>query len=277
MATIPSPIPSPRLLNDEAEIDYPSGDGQPMGETPIHRDNLITAVRTLERYYAGQPMVYVSGNMFVYYERGNRRKHVSPDVFVALDVPKDKPRDSYLIWEEGHGLDLVIELTSRSTKEEDIDDKMAIYRDEMPVREYFLFDPKGEYLDPPLQGHRLRGGNYVPIEMVDGRLPSEVIGLHLERDGAWLRFYNPATGLWLPTPEEREAALERAHERAETDRQRAEADRQREQAARERAEAEGKRAEAERKRLAAELEDSGKEVERLRQELEEWRRRFDEK
>jgi Uma2 family endonuclease len=288
MATIPSP---PWLLGADAEPEYPTGDGRPMGETPLHRDNLITAVRTLDRHFADQPLVYVSGNMFVYYEKGNRHKHVSPDVFVALGVPKETPRDNYLIWEEGHGLDLVIELTSKSTKDEDIDDKMAIYRDEMPVPEYFLFDPKGDYLDPPLQGHRLREGKYVPIEMVEGRLPSEVVGLHLERDGEWLRFYNCATGLWLPTPEEREAALERAHERAETERQRAEADRQREQAARERAEAERERAEAERERaeaereraeaererLAAELEGSGREVERLRQELEEWRRRFGEK
>src|SRR5487761_1355758 len=194
MATIPSPT---RLRGADAEIEYPTGDGRPMGETPLHRDNLITAVRTLERYFADQPLAYVSGNMFVYYEKGNRHKHVSPDVFVALGVPKDTPRDAYYIWEKGHGLDFVVELTSKSTQGEDLDDKMSIYQDEMPVPEYFLFDPKDEYLDPPLQGHRLREGKYVPIEMVDDRLPSEALGLHHERDGEWLRFYNPVTGGWL--------------------------------------------------------------------------------
>src|SRR5215469_3477932 len=123
MATIPSP---PRLLGAEAEIDYPTGDGRPMGETPLHRDNLIIAVRTLERYFATQPLVYVSGNMFVYYEKGNRHKHVSPDVFVALGVAKNKPRDAYFIWEEDHGLDFVVELTSKTTKDEDLVDKMSI-------------------------------------------------------------------------------------------------------------------------------------------------------
>ncbi len=281
MATIPSP---PRLLGADAEIEYPTGDGRPLGETPIHRDNLITAVKTLDRHFADEPLVYVSGNMFVYYEKGNRRKHVSPDVFVALGVPKDKPRDAYFIWEEGHGLDFVVELTSKSTQGEDLDDKMSIYQDEMPVPEYFLFDPKGEYLDPPLQGHRLREGKDVPIEMVQGRLPSEVLGLHLERDGEWLRFHNPGTGLWLPTPEEREAALEAERELAETERerermarQRAEAERERAEAERERAVAERERAVAERERLAGALEGSGKELERLRKELEEWRRRFGER
>jgi hypothetical protein len=119
---------------------------------------------------------------------------------------------------------------------------MSIYQAVMAVPEYFLFDPKGEYLDPPLQGHHLREGKYVRIEMVEGRLPSEVIGLHLERDEEWLRFYNPVSGRWLPTQEEREAALE-----------------------------------AERERLASELKVSGMELERLRKELEEWRRRFGER
>ncbi|HVA50773.1 MAG TPA: Uma2 family endonuclease [Pirellulales bacterium] len=241
-------IPSPRLLGAEAEIEYPTGDGRPVGETPIHFKNLAVAVQTLDRHFEREPLVYVWGNMFVYYEKGNRHKHVSPDVFAAFGVPKDKPRDAYFIWEEGHGLDFVVELTSKSTQGEDLDDKMSIYQDEIVVPEYFLFDPKGEYLDPPLQGHRLRAGKYVPIEMVEGRLPSEVLGLHLERDAEWLRFYNPATGSWLPTPDE--LLLE-------------------EQAKRE-------RAEAERERLAVELEGSGKELERLRKELEDWRRRFGE-
>ncbi len=37
-------------------------------------------------------MVCVSGNMLMFYEEGNRRKHVSPDVFVVRGIPK-KQRD----------------------------------------------------------------------------------------------------------------------------------------------------------------------------------------
>jgi Uma2 family endonuclease len=262
MATIPSPsrLTGARLTGAETEIEYPTGDGRPVGETPLHFKNITIAVQTLDRHFEREPLVYVSGNMFVYYEKGNRYKHLSPDVLVALGVPKDKPRDAYFIWEEDHGLDFVVELTSKSTEGEDLDDKMSIYRDEMGVPEYFLFDPKAEYLDPPLQGYRLRKGAYARIKMVKGRLPSEVLGLHLERDGAWLRFYDPAVGRWLPTPSEREAELKAQRDRAR-------ADRKRERTARE-------RAEAERERLAAELQGSGTEIERLRRELEEWRRRF---
>ncbi len=250
-------------VSNLTEPEYPTGDSRPVGETPLHRDNLLTSVKVLERYFAGDPLVYVSGNMFVYYERGNRRKHVSPDVFAVFDVPKDKRRDAYFVWEEdGHVPDVVIELTSASTKEEDLDDKMYLYKTELRVREYFLFDPRGEYLDPSLQGYRLRGGEYLPIETVDGRLPSEVLGLHLERGGENLRFYDPANHCWLPTPDEREEALE--------------AERDREQNERILAEAERARAEAERDRLAAELAQSGAEFERLRKELETLRQRFGE-
>ena len=66
-----------------------------------------------------------------------------------------KQRENYLIWEEGKAPDLVIELTSKSTKREDQQKKRELYRDVLRVSEYFLFDPTEDYLKPPLQGFRL--------------------------------------------------------------------------------------------------------------------------
>src|SRR5262249_40880572 len=143
-------------------------------------------IETLDDHHAGDPRVYVSGNLLVYYERGNRRKHVSPDVFLVRGVPKRR-RINYLIWEEGRGPQVVIELTSSSTRKEDQQTKLALYRDVLKVREYFLFDPFGDYLTPQLQGYRLRGGVYRPIRPVNGRLPSQVLGQHLEAHGEVLR------------------------------------------------------------------------------------------
>jgi Uma2 family endonuclease len=195
-------------------IDYPTRDGRPVGETDIHRDDHFDLVKTLQAYYADDATTYVSGNLLLFYEEGNRRKHVSPDVFVIFGVPKRR-RDNYLIWEEGRAPDLVIELTSKTTHKEDLEKKYRLYRDTLQVREYILFDPKCDYLTPPLQGYRLVAGEYVPIEPVAGRLPSEVLGLHFERDGTELRIYNPATGLRLPTPGEAVAAAEAARRQAE--------------------------------------------------------------
>ena len=83
------------------EVDYPTTDGKPMGESEIHIDELIDAITVLKDRFAGEPNVYVNGNMLLYYEEGNPRKHVSPDVLVALNVPKKPKRDYYLVWKEG--------------------------------------------------------------------------------------------------------------------------------------------------------------------------------
>ncbi len=203
-----SRIITPPVLDD---LDYPTSDGRPMAETELHMRLMMALIQTLEAYFAPEPLVYVWGNLLVFYERGNRRKHVSPDVFVVRGVSKRR-RLHYLIWREKKAPEFVIELTSKSTRREDQVKKLALYRDVLKVKEYFLFDPYQDYLDPAFQGYRLRKGHYVPIESVNGRLPSEVIGLHLERDGRDLRLWNPATGLRLPTPEE---ARHQAEERAE--------------------------------------------------------------
>jgi Uma2 family endonuclease len=167
-------------------------------------------------YFLSQSRVYVSGNLLVFYERGNRRKHVSPDVFFVKGVEKRR-RPNYLVWEEGRAPQVVIELTSSSTRKEDTDTKFALYRDVLKVREYFLFDPDGDYLDPRLQGYRLRGGEYHPIRPVAGRLPSRLFGLHLEAEGNLLRLWDPEVEAHLLTQaqlrERTEQQLEQTQQR----------------------------------------------------------------
>jgi Uma2 family endonuclease len=209
----------PRSLEKPSDH-YPTRDGKPVGETPVHRDILFELVFLLRRWFEADPVAYVSGNfelvfllrrwfeadpvayvsgnMMMYYVRGDKRKHGSPDVFVTLGIPDDgRRRDAYFVWEEGKGPDFVVELTSKSTRREDQGSKLALYRDVLHVREYFLFDPYGEYLKPPLKGFRLVEGQYQPIDPVEGRLPSEVTGLHLEPVAEDVRLYDPVTGRHL--------------------------------------------------------------------------------
>ncbi len=230
-------------------IKYPTSDGRPMGETDLHRQDMFDLIESLKLFYVGQ-RVYVSGNLLVCYKPTNKRKHVAPDVFVVKDIDPH-PRDNYLLWEEGKGPDIVFEVTSESTKEEDLDEKYELYRDVLKVREYFLFDPRSEFLKPPLQGYRLVDGRYVRIEPVNGRLPSDVLGLHLEQDGGELRLWNPEIGKWIPTHDEAREQAEQAQRKAELARKQEEQARKQEQQARVHAEAE---------------------VERLKKELESLRR-----
>jgi Uma2 family endonuclease len=214
---------TPRTAADR-EVEYPTSDGKPMGETDLHRNDMFDVITTLEDHFAADPNVYVTGNLLLFYERGNRRRHVSPDVFVVRDVPKLPPRKYYLLWEEGKAPDVVIEITSKTTRREDQRKKLGLYRDVLKVPEYFQCDPTEDYLKPPLQGHRLVAGQYVPIAPIAGRLPSAVLGLHLERRGTELRLYDPAIGRCLLTRAEQvaEATADRQRLEAENDRLRRE-------------------------------------------------------
>ena len=225
-----------------APVEYPSSDGQPMAETPVHRDCIIDTIGGLRECFDGRPDVYVSGDMFVYYEEGNPRASVVPDVFVVVGAVKDELReggwrDTYKLWEEPKGPDFVLEVTSRSTRRDDQVRKRALYG-RLGVSEYFLFDPKGEYLTPPLQGMRLRGSEYEPMapeRVGDGMegVWSETLGLYLCRRGQALRLYDPATDRVFLT--HREEATARRREAAA--RQQEAAARQQEAAARRAAEA----------------------------------------
>jgi Uma2 family endonuclease len=178
-----------------AEVFYPESDGKPMAETTFHRDVMIEMIVGLKDWFADDPLAYVSGNEFLYFVEGQPRRVVSPDVWFVHGIDKTRLRRSYKTWEdEGKGPDFVLEVSSRSTRREDLNQKFQLYRDDLKVREYFLFDVLREYLKPPFQGYRLVEGEYRPIEPVDGRLPSEVLGLHLEADGYLLALYDPARG-----------------------------------------------------------------------------------
>src|SRR5438105_2260589 len=143
-------------------VRYPTSDGRPMAETDLHYRLMADSRETLDARYADDPNIYVSGNLLMFYVPENKRRHVAPDVFVVKGVKK-KLRDNYLVWEEGKSPDAIIEITSKSTRKEDTSKKFKIYRDILKVREYFLFDPRGDYLQPTLQGYRLARGDYVPI------------------------------------------------------------------------------------------------------------------
>jgi len=189
------------------ENDYPTSDGRPMAETDLHRQLMTALIEALEDRFAGDPNVYVSGNLLLFYVPGNKRTHVSPDVFVVFGVPK-RPRINFLTWEEGRGPGVVIELTSSSTRNEDIRTKFALYQDVLRVPEYFLFDPYKDYLDPRFQGYRLVGGKYRQMRLKDGRIARRQLGLLLVPDEEHLRLVDPSTGIRLPTRAEARAAAE---------------------------------------------------------------------
>jgi len=193
---------------EQEEIQYPSSDGEPMAESDITRDYMTYGVEALKLHFQGRSDVYVSANSFVYYEEGNKAAVVAPDIYVVFGVRK-RQRDNYKIWKEaGIAPQFVLEITSETTQDVDQETKPEIY-ESLGVREYFQYDPSGDYLNPILQGLRLVNNRYEPIPVNNIAfdtlwLYSEVLGLELHLVSGELRFRNPQTGEFLKTYQQSE-------------------------------------------------------------------------
>ncbi|NJN59085.1 MAG: Uma2 family endonuclease [Leptolyngbyaceae cyanobacterium SL_5_9] len=243
---------------------YPDSDGQPMTESDATRDYLIYCVEVLRLYFQSRRDVYVSGNLFIYYEEGNPQAVVSPDVFVVFGVSAQKRR-SYKVWQENGQLpSFVMEITSNSTKRKDEVEKPQLYAG-LGIQEYFQYDPTADYLKPQLKGAHLIDGVYQPLPLKVNSsgisfIHSQVLGLDLQLQTPnlvsgiqslplELRFYDPQTGVKLLSLQETEQA------RTEAEQARTEAEQARTEAEQARTEAEQAREQAIQKaeRLAAQL------------------------
>ena len=200
-----------RKIGAAPTLVYPESDGEPMAESGKHVRGILDMIDAIDRLFRDVPDVHVCGNMFVYYEEGNPRKVISPDVFMVRGVAKKDLR-TYKTWEQQPHLDFVLELASPSTFTRDFNEKKQIYEQILRVKEYCIYDPYHE-IDPPFVGFRLVGDTYQEIAFVEGRLPCETLGLELgERDGV-LRLYDPVTETWLgPSREHVDEAEDRASE-----------------------------------------------------------------
>jgi Uma2 family endonuclease len=182
------------------QVFYPSSDGEPVAETYAHLYVLLVTLEVLRQYLEGQQAT-VLANQFLYYAQGFPKLRVAPDVMVIFNVSPGG-RDHYKTWEEGEVPAVIFEMTSQGTKSQDQVFKKTLY-EQMGVQEYWLFDPRGEYLETQLQGYRLRRDAYEPI--TDSR--SEPLKLRLQVEGQLIGFYREDTGEKLLIPGELAQAL----------------------------------------------------------------------
>ena len=184
-----------------------------MGETDFHRDVMIDLTEALKAYYAASPDVYVSGNILLLYEQGDPNAHYSPDVLVTLGIPNQK-RENYKLWELGKAPDLVIEVTSKSTRLRDIGLKKGLY-EAIGVQEYLLFDPRTEYLQPRFQVYRNEGSGFLPVLVPEASgYRSQALGLVFREVEGQLRVFDPVSGAPLRTPAEQALYAEEQATRA---------------------------------------------------------------
>ncbi len=190
------------LTPQKTEIFYPSSDGKPLAESYIHLYAILTTLEVLKQYLQGRQAT-VLADQFLYYAQGYPRLRVAPDVMVIFDVAPGG-RDNYKIWEEGQIPVVIFEVTSPGTKGKDAEFKKTLY-EQLGVLEYWLFDPKGEWIAEKLQGYRLRGEEYELI--TDSR--SQPLQLRLQVEDQLIGFYREDTGEKLLVPEELKAALDK--------------------------------------------------------------------
>jgi len=214
------------------EVVYPESDGRPMAETDDHLEQMMYLVAALKLWFEKRKQVYVAGNNLIYYQEGDPRLRISPDVYVVKGVEKRKRR-VYKLWEERKAPGVVIEISSKGTRREDLVTKHRLYRDVLGVKEYYIYDPLREYLPGRMKAWGLERGAYVERTIEGDRILSRELGLYLV-DGKMLRLVDPKTGEELRTlAEEAQARL-----RAEVQCRRAEEARLRADEARRAAEAE---------------------------------------
>jgi hypothetical protein len=185
-----------------------------MGDTDFHSVALIWLRQALEDFFALVADVYVASNLIFYYDRSNYKNRRDPDVLVARGVGKHFRR-SFRLWEENTVPCTLFEILSEGTWQEDVGEKRELYA-RLGVAEYFLFDPEDKYLDPPLQGFRLKKGKYVALKpAADGSLLSIELGLRLIAEGSMLRLIDAKTGNPILTREEQaQQERQRANELA---------------------------------------------------------------
>ncbi len=212
-----------RVLAELESLELITDDGETL-ETIWHRKCINLLIEQIEYLYRDRDDDYVAGNTFIYFspQQARNRDFRGPDFFYVGATTRQPTRECWVVWNENlRRPDVVIELTSPSTRDEDHGTKFRVYRDTLEVKNYFVYDPETRVLE----GWQLEKRRYIPIRPdQSGRLICDELDLLLGKwDGeyvrdnvTWLRFFD-RDGNVIPIPAEAE------HQRAEAERQRAEA------------------------------------------------------
>lgn len=212
-------ISVPKIVVDATDFPpdvLPSEDGVPL-ETDWHRSEINLLIELTHNWMRPREDYYVGGNMFIYFDADQWRRDRyfrGPDFFFVRGAKLNPPRPYWALWEEGgKAPDLIIELTSPSTRDADFGEKKDVYEKNLGAKEYFIYDP----LEERLVGWRLNSRfAFEPIPPdADGRMWSEQLGLWLGtwfgafqgKENRYLRFFDER-GRMIPTSGELVDTLE---------------------------------------------------------------------
>jgi Uma2 family endonuclease len=198
--------PTPELWDDQEY--YPLHEEDDVPEIPLHHElaaDLFDALR------ARFPDCFITGNVCLYWERGNRSKYRAPDLFVVTEPLAEPVERVYLLWMQPP-VAFVAEIGSKSTFRRDEGPKLQIYSRLVKAREYLYFDPPTRNL----RLWRLGSRGFVAVKPeANGRLRSLELEVEFGVDAAGaLRVYT-LDGERLRTHQESERLLEATEQRLE--------------------------------------------------------------
>ena len=171
------------------DVYYPSELEKEVGETTFHYKLIFLLYGLLEPYFAGRKDVMVAANLMVYFEESNAKKWLAPDIFVCFGV-ENHHRRTFKTWEEGVFPQIVFEIASDSTYENDLGGKRLDYA-RLGVEEYYLLDPEREYLPSPLMAFRRQNGRLLSTDVENNRVFSPLLNLEIVDTGRAFRLFDP--------------------------------------------------------------------------------------
>jgi Uma2 family endonuclease len=192
-----------RPLSVDDQDYYPLHEEDDVPEIPPHE---ATARYLRDAAAVRFPGWLVTGNVCLYWKRGNTKKYRAPDLLVVKGPLAEEVHRVYLTWQQPR-VTFVAEIGSKSTFRKDEGPKVEIYRDLIRAEEYL-------YADPPRRVLRLWRWLDEEFREVapegNGRVRSAALDLEFGFNAAGdLRVYT-LEGAVLPTHEESEAARQAA-------------------------------------------------------------------
>jgi Uma2 family endonuclease len=243
-------IKTPPLSVDDQDY-YPLHEEDDVPETPDHESTVRYARDALIAHF---PDCFVTGNVCIYWERGNIKDYRAPDLLLVKEPLTEPVTRVYQLWKQPP-VAFLLEVGSRTTFRTDVGPKVKLYQEKVKAAEYYHFD-----FDRQVQRlWRLGPSGYEQRSPeANGRLRSMELELEFGLEEEGLRIYT-LDGEMLLTHEETAERLEETAERLEQAVQQAADEARRRQQAEQRArEAEARTAEeaarrAESERQLAEL------------------------
>ncbi len=205
VSRINQPKNFPPQISGEDEIYYPDTDESIMPEGILHFLLSVNLISMLLAFFADRQDVKVFGNCMLYYEEGNRRKVISPDLMICFGL-QETPKRVYKLWETNIVPSVVIEFASETTWLNDVSTKLALYQ-KLGVKEYYIYDVEYDNLPQPLLAYHLIDDELTQIQVENRKILSESLNLELVDTGETLKFFDVKAQNFLMTIEESQAKI----------------------------------------------------------------------